>query len=170
MNGMGVNSAQFRRNANLITKNKNQDLYLDHFIKSNDIAVSVQKLLEVIFGGDSKKKGGEPCLSSSIRVGYVLQYMQHLNRRALCLAKYVDQVLSMADQSRLSLNMIVNDDDLRLAVLDMKKNSGIPLASARSELYLVLAMAEKLIPGTYVPVAGDPEVEADNVIDFFDEL
>src|SRR5437868_5629218 len=61
-NGMGVDTAHFRRAA--VVTGANEDLYKDHFVRSTHVAVSVQKLLEVIFGGPeiSQKKRNEPCL------------------------------------------------------------------------------------------------------------
>lgn len=54
--------------------------YQDAFVKAKMISPSVQQLLDTVFS-----------MHSSLRIGYVSEWMKYLTRRALVLIKYVEK-------------------------------------------------------------------------------
>jgi len=94
-------------------------------------------------------------LQPELREGYIAQAMRLLMRKAVVLIKYVDAEL--ADCATLGEGVVKRiRTDLSLL--------------AESDFTLLLAIAEKLKPGSYVTLAGDPTTIEEKFIELFESF
>ncbi|KAL0477142.1 guanine nucleotide exchange protein [Acrasis kona] len=190
-NGMTIDLKLYRldilyKNNQSLRPSENEKLYQDHFSVCNHVAPCVKRFFELICGyvpvETRKRNSGNVNTTPNrnnehqhhylneilpmpihLKLGLVNQFMQLLNRRALCLAKFVT-VLTQ----KMNVDTVIDRNELKEEVLDLKGN--MTVQEKDLELMVVLAHAEKLMPGVYRIVTGDPQQEADNLADFFDEI
>ncbi|KAL9654976.1 hypothetical protein ABK040_008765 [Willaertia magna] len=132
--------------------------FKDHFDIANRICTSVQELFYVIF------EVMPLTIYPSMRYSLISEFMRLLNRKALALAKYVN-----------SINNIESIEHGRIKKILMKhvminNSSRHRPEDLESELFVILAAAEKLQRGVYSKVTGDPHKEAKDVVQFLGEL
>jgi len=117
---------------------------LFHPIKAS--AACVEKLLTETFR-----------LPMELREGFIVQYLRLLSRRAVVMIKYVEAELEKAKSPNLEASIV------------KKIRSDLDL-TAESDFAVLLGIAEKLSPGMYVALAGDPASIEAKFVELFESF
>jgi len=139
---------------------QDDNYYKVHFMTSHSIVFSVKKLLEQIFS-----------LPTTLRLPFIAEWMRELMRKSLVLSKFVEKTIAMGAPN--AQPVFINKPMLR-TLLDLPAPASGSAPSNRGsgsgdeELNILLAAAEKIQKGVYIHVTGDPESEADSVIQFLE--
>lgn len=135
-------------------KQEKEKSFKEGFQKCNYHSEMVSELFDTVFKIDPR-----------IRTSYISEWMKMLVRKAAVLIKYTQQLSTATStnpqqqQQLASLKSSINQD--------LKNLIGL---KSDTDLRIVLAVAEKLQPGTYLFVEGDRLAEANQVIELFEDF
>ncbi|KAF0979652.1 hypothetical protein FDP41_001320 [Naegleria fowleri] len=131
--------------------------FRDHYVESKRICTSVQELFYVLL------RVIPLTIYPSIRCSLISEFVRLLNRKAIALARYVHSMRNIE---------AMNPDKIqRILMKHVMINNSVQkyhMHDLTSELFVIMATAEKLQHGVYTMITGDPQLEAFNVVDFLD--
>ncbi len=150
--------------------------YKDHFSHPSATATSVKKFMERLYS-----------IPNHIRLLFIAEWMREWKRRAFVLSKFVEtkNVTSPfamngptaitgsngPSNSNGSTSTGGNNPTVDVVVDDLNPRIQESLdITDKDDLYILLALAEKIWPGVYITVTGDPRVFSENVSKFLDDL
>ena len=131
--------------------------FRDHYFESRRICTSIQELFYVIL------RVMPLTVYPAMRCSLISEFVRLLHRKAIALAKYVQSMRNIENmesakiQKILMKHVMINNSVQKYHSQDLT-----------SELFVIMAAAEKLQHGVYTLITGDPQTEAHNVVDFLD--